>query len=159
MRVFSAVALLLVVAACDRPDAAPQTIAVPAAQPAPVVADAAPAVASSVAKPASRLPRKAGTATRRKSAPEDFPSANDHAALLDFQAEQEQRDRQLMERDADEANALERDEAWARERAEARAAEDGYWQAPEDDLAPDEYDLPPEEYDFNEPPLDDEFNR
>lgn len=78
--------------------------------------------------------------------------SEDRQALRDFQAEQERRDRELLDQDLSEAQLRPREQAWDRDSYEL-PREDGDW-SPSDELPPDDenmMDEPP----FDEPPYDD----
>lgn len=113
------------------------------------------------AKPRSKPPRPLPAAPRTSTtapdvpepgfdperAPDVRPDPDDVQAVREFEAEQERRDRELLEQDTEEAALRQREEAWARERAQLARDEDD--RAPVDDgFDPSRepaYDLPPED--------------
>ena len=162
MRVLAAAALLLLAAACDRSNHAQRAALVPAAQPAPSASAMAPAPTSSISAAAAastpgakttgtdaRKPVPPGTA---QSVEEMYPDYASKApgALADYHRQQEQRDKEMLDRDADEALAHEQD-----------SARPPYEPAPEEDVPPpDEGDMgqpPPDEGDLDQPPPDDDY--
>lgn len=163
MRIVLATTLLLMAAACER-SKAPSRESTPASTqsiPAEPVSAPAAATDSSVA-PATKsriaAPRKSGAARAPRSVAKnaragaraygnDPPPFDDavqgNDATSDFQSEQEQRDRELLERDAQEALAREQDDVGNR---------DGY----EDDRMPE--DFPPiDDGSDDELPFEDEY--
>ena len=180
-RVLFPVILLALLAACDRPKGPPP----PKATAAGTDGQAAPsnvALSGSILDPqpnaaAAKPATPATGATKDRVARDDRPVREDAdpQALRDFQAEQDRRDRELLDQDLSEAQLRAREDAWDRERAsaaldESEAAphevmnedretyelprEDGDW-SPSDELPPDEelsYDEPP----YEDPPYDDE---
>lgn len=168
MRIILATTLLLMVAACERSNAPSQTSAPPSAQsiPAAPVSAAAVAVDSSVApanKPSVSEPRKRAAASAPRSVAQsagsrpydnDPPPFDDdnrgNDAASDFQSEQAQRDRELLERDAREALAREQDDLGTRDDYDDRAPEYDGMHAPED--------FPPtDDGSYDEPPFEDEY--
>jgi hypothetical protein len=162
MRVLAAAALVLLAAACDRSNHAQRSAFVPAAPPAPSASAMMPAAAGSVAK-ATAVPapgaRIANAAANKSPSPGTASSAEemypDYAAtapgpLADFRHQQEQRDQELLNRDADDALAREQD-----------AAQPPYQPAQEEDIPPpDEGDQgppPPDEADMDQAPPDDDY--
>lgn len=168
------IALMALLAACERPHGPPP----PKAETANVAGQAAPStVALSgtilapqpdpvAARPASKAAAGYASGMGDGRSPEN---GADSQALRDFRAEQERRDRELLDQDLSEAQLRAREEAWDRERAnaaldESDAAppvawndgrepyrlprEDGDW-SPSDDVAADELlledDLPIDE--------------
>lgn len=175
-RVLFPVILLALLAACDRPKGPPP----PKAAAAGTDGQAAPstvALSGSILDPqpnaaAAKPATPATGAAKDRVARDDRPVREDAnpQALRDFQAEQDRRDRELLDQDLSEAQLRAREDAWDRERAsaaldESEAAphevmnedretyelprEDGDW-SPSDELPPDE-ELP-----YDEPPYDDE---
>jgi hypothetical protein len=186
MRVLLTASLLLGLAACSR-EPAPLLHAGSAMPPAPdsPVAQADPASTAPAASAAAPTPglgvRDADPARPALGAPDAAVARDDSRwvdvdpnelagagdpALADFQAQQRQRDAELMQRDAEEAGAI--GNAPSREPAQAQYPPAEYPQSGEDpryraDEAPDPrddgYDYPPEERDeefgdgaFDEPP-------
>ncbi|OGT60313.1 MAG: hypothetical protein A3E01_15910 [Gammaproteobacteria bacterium RIFCSPHIGHO2_12_FULL_63_22] len=190
------IALLALLAACERPHGPPPPKAEsanPASQPAPstvalsgTILDPQPnPAAARPPTPATRASAAAAAGTGASGSTAGYASGSaddrysgdgaDPQALRDFQAEQERRDREMLDQDLSEAQMRARDEAWDRERANAaldeteiappedsnggREAydlprEDGDW-SPSDELAPDDealIDEPP----FDEPPYEDD---
>ena len=182
LRNLAPLGLLLLLAACDRPHAPPPPTATAApAAPATVSLSGAilePQPASAPARPAA--PGAAATARRQTTAAtygsggrsssyqvndplrderlSDRDGKLDNQALRDFQVDQEQRDRELLERDMDEARTSVRDDR-PQEREDNQPydlpPEDGDWTAADDGLPPndDAMDEPPLD---DGPPLDDE---
>lgn len=184
-------ALLALLTACERPKGPPP----PKAEAATAAGQAGPstlALSGAILEPQpspakARPPMPGAGAAAPAGAAGDRPAqvAGDNQALRDFHAEQERRDRALLDQDLSEAQLRVRGESWDRERAsaaldESDAApredldssrdpyvlprEDGDW-SPSDRLPPDELppdDLPPDdealidEQPFEEPPYDDE---
>lgn len=156
-------ALLALLAACERQrtppppkatasPAAPSTVSLSGAildpQPAPAVARPA--------QPGKRPATKPSTAPRPPLIAGGEP---DNQALRQFQTEQEQRDRDLLDRDMSESEAIARDQALESERA---AMEEDDVLPPDDwDDGRQPYDLPPEDGDWtsadDELPADDEI--
>lgn len=184
-------ALLALLTACERPKGPPP----PKAETAAAAGQAVPstvALSGTILEPQpspakARPPTSAtGTAALAGAAGDRVAQGGgDQRALRDFQAEQERRDRELLDQDLSEAQLRAREDAWDRERAsaaldESDAApredldngrepyvlprEDGDW-SPSDQLPPDELppdDFPPDdealidEPPFEESPYDDE---
>lgn len=164
--------LMALLAACERPHAPPppKATASPAApstvslsgtildpQPNPVtrppVAPGATPSAATGASSASTVAGSAGDEYWGDSAPRADGAVVDNEALREFQAQQEQRDRELLERDTVEAQALARD---GRQPYDL-PPEDGDWTAADDDIPPDDgpIDEPPMD---EEPPIDDRYD-
>lgn len=171
------IALLALLAACDRPGGPPPPkaeTANPASQAAPSTVALSGTILDPQPNPAAARPptraagasaatgtAAAGTGASGSTAGYASGSADDRysgdgadpQALRDFQAEQERRDRELLDQDLSEAQVRAREEAYVLPR------EDGDW-SPSDELPPDE--LPPddealiEEPLFDEPPYEDE---
>ncbi len=173
------IALLVLLAACDRQKGPPP----PKAAAATTADTAAP---STVALSGSILDPQPNPATAKRAAPAKRPAASapsdrvakrgeDPQALRNFQAEQERRDRELLDQDLSEAELRARGQAGERDRAntdldESEAAPPDRWndgrQAYEppredddwsqsDQLPPDD-ELPIDESQYDEPPYDDE---
>ncbi len=170
-------ALLLLLAACDRPKGPPP----PKAAAATATGAAAP---STVALSGTILDPQPTPLTAKPAMPANGSAASaaagrvaqdgaDPQALRDFQAEQERRDRELLDQDLSEAQLRAREDGSERERANAaldesesappeqwndgREAyvlprEDGDW-SPSYQLAPD-HELPIDEPPYDEPPYD-----
>ena len=176
-------ALLAMLTACERPKGPPPPKA-EAANAAGQVAPSTVALSGTILDPQpgpakARPPRPAPGAAASAVALGERPAqvGGDNQALREFQAEQERRDRELLDQDLSEAQLRAREEAWDRERAsaaldESDAApredldsgrepyvlprEDGDW-SPSDQLPPDDEALPyDEELPYDEPPYDDE---
>lgn len=197
-------ALLALLSACDRPKGPPP----PKADPANAASQAAPSTVAlsgtildpqpdpatvKPARPAGKASASVGTANAGRVASGSVGAytsgaggrgstqrSAEQVALRDFQAEQERRDRELLDQDLSEAQRRTREDAWERERA--NAAGDGagaaprvgwnegrgpYQQSREDDDWSQSNELPPDElppYDedlideppFEELPYDDE---
>jgi hypothetical protein len=158
MRALAAAAFLLLVAACDRSNHAQRTAYVPAAQPAPSASAMAPASSTPgtavAAAPASgaksaatgaRKPTSPGTARSAEAMYPDYANTGKTApgagrVLSEHLRQQEQRDQELLDRDADEALARERD-----------AARPPYESGPEEDVPPSD------EGDMDQPPPDEDY--
>ena len=169
-------ALLALLTACERPKGPPP----PKAETATAAGQAGP---SSVALSGTILDPQPGPAKARPPMPVTGAAASavalgerpaqvggDSQALRTFQAEQERRDRELLDQDLSEAQLRAREEAWDGERASAALDESDA--APREDLdsgrepyvLPREdgdwspsYELPPDdELPYDEPPYDDE---
>lgn len=180
------IALMALLAACERPHGPPP----PKAETANVAGQAAPStvalsgtILDPQPDPVAARPASTATGTAAATAAADASalgsgsgaSGADPQALLDFRAEQERRDRELLDQDLSEAQLRAREEAWDRERAnaaldESEAAppvawsdgrepyrlprEDGDWSL-SDEVASDE--LPPEdEVPIDELPYEDD---
>ena len=164
-------ALLALLTACERPTGPPP----PKAEVATAAGQAGPstlALSGTVLEP-QPSPTKAGPSTPASRAAASAPAAGDrpakvaknNQALRDFQAEQERRDRELLDQDLSEAQLRAREDSWASDATPREALdsgrepyvlprEDGDW-SPSDRLPPD--DLPPDdEPPFDEPPYDDQ---
>ncbi len=184
MRLLIPLALLLVVSACERSNRAPRVA--PAAIPPPSLSTAPPSAEATGAATtegvvATRPAQIAATAPRRASpAAAAVPSTGtddsrwidideNDPALSEFRAQQEQRDRELLQRDAAEAarggNAPARREP---EPAPYRDDAPRYGEElPPDEMPPDEYyppvdgPLPDDEYygdDEYDPPPEDDYD-
>lgn len=178
-RTLAPLALLVLLAACDRQKGPPP----PKAAAATAAATAAP---STVALSGTILDPQPSPATAKRARPATRSAASaasdrvakrgaDPQSLRDFQAEQERRDRELLDQDLSEAQLRARGQAGERERANAaldesetasperwndgRQAyelprEDGDW-SQSNQLPPDD-ELPIDESQYDEPPYDDE---
>lgn len=173
-RTLAPIALLALLAACERPhgppppkaetansagQAAPSTVALSGTildpQPNPAAARPTPPATGASAAAGAGTGASGSTAGYTYGAADDRSSGDgsDQQALRDFQAEQERRDRELLDQDLSEAQMR------AREEANDLPREDGDWSPsedlPSDDLPPDDealIDEPP----FDEPPYEDE---
>lgn len=159
-------ALLALLAACERPHSPPP----PKADPSTAASQAAPSAVAlsgtilepqpnpSIARPTKRAAgasTSAGSVTAAKGrsgstgvytsgagAERSAQNGADQRALRDFQSEQERRDRELLDQDLSEAQLRARDESW-----DGLAREDGDWSA-SDEPPPDDEAL------FDEPPFE-----
>ena len=171
----ASLALLMLLAACERPHAPPPpTVAGSPAAPSTVslsgsILDPQPNVAATrpvATRPTSTARRGAtGAGSSAGSGRDAYPGnavrradglVLDNEALREFQAEQEQRDRELLERDMDEAQTLSREQARARDRDAGREPydlppDDGDWTSADDDIPPDDGPI-------DEPPMDDRYS-
>ena len=170
VRTLAPLGLLVMLAACDRPHAPPPPTAV-ASPAAPSTVSLSGAILEPQVNPVPARPGKTGAlkmAPGRARATTSTSGGSgvgnrDNGALRDFQAEQEQRDRELLERDMDEARTTASDDRDVRDDRDDRndrepydlPPEDGDWTAADDGpLDNDEMIDDPSAYD--EPPLDDE---
>jgi hypothetical protein len=145
------IALMALLAACERPHGPPP----PKAETANVAGQAAPStvalsgtILDPQPDPVAARPASAATGTAAATADADAPalgsgwgaSGAESQALRDFRAEQEHRDRELLDQDLSEA--------------QLRAREDGNWSS-SDEFVADE--LPPDdEFPIDEPLYEDE---
>lgn len=174
-RPVASLALLMLLAACERPHAPPPpTAAGSPATPSTVSLSGTildpqpdPAATRPVAKrPASTARSRATGAGSSAGSGRDAYSGNavsradgavlDNEALREFQAEQEQRDRELLDRDMDEAQTVSREQSLARDRDAERdpydlPPDDGDWTSADDDIPPDDGAI-------DEPPMDDRYS-
>ncbi|MCX7042798.1 MAG: hypothetical protein NT117_08985 [Gammaproteobacteria bacterium] len=174
------IALMALLAACERPHGPPP----PKAETANVAGQAAPStvalsgtILAPQPDPVAARPASKAAADYASAMGDGRPLENgaDPQALRDFRAEQERRDRELLDQDLSEAQLRAREEAWDRERAnaaleESEAAppvawsdgrepyrlprEDGDW-SPSDDVAADELPLE-DEVPIDEPLYEDD---
>ena len=166
-------ALLALLAACERPHSPPPPKAGPstaASQAAPSAVALSGTILDPQPNPAIAGPTKRATGASTSSgsvaaargrtgstalstsgagAERSAQSGADQRALRDFQAEQERRDRELLDQDLSEAQLRARDESGG-----GLAREDGDWSASDEPPADDEalFDEPP----FEEPPYEQE---
>ena len=168
LRPVASLALLLLLAACERPHAPPPpTAAGSPAAPSTVslsgtILDPQPNAAATrpvATRPTSTARRGAtGAGSSAGSGRDAYPGnavrradgvVLDNEAMREFQAEQEQRDRELLERDMDEAQTLARDRDAGREPYDL-PPDDGDWTSADDDIPPDDGPI-------DEPPMDDRY--
>lgn len=175
MRIILATTLLLMVTACERSKAPPRASTPPSTQSIPAEPASAPAIAvdATVAPPskplitaprksaATKAPRSVAKNTEARAYDKDPPPFDDELqskdATSDFQSEQAQRDRELLERDAREAQAREQDGLGDRD---DYAGRDGYEDEglPEYDGMHAPEDFPPtDDGSYDEPPFEDEY--
>ena len=170
IRTLAPLVLMALLTSCERPHGPPPPKAAagttaPAAvalsgsilDPPPNPAPARPASQGAKA-PAPAKPATAGTGAAGSSAgysPEGAIGtgvvAANQQALRDFQTEQEQRDRELLDQDLDEAQLRASGQAWQRER-EAAALYEPEAVPPDDELVVDELPF------YDEPGLDDGYD-